>query len=106
MRSFLSSFFIVFLAMMNMDQTQGLTGIVNRVQNSSIWGQGRVTNKSSRQNSLFPVQVAMAKHVSAEESSSIPNLPLTAKSSFDAESYRQEMTDLVYQRNMQRMLNP
>ena len=93
--------------MMNMDQTQGLTGIVNRVQNSSIWGQGRVTNKSSRQNSLFPVQVAMAKQVSAEEteSSSIPNLPLTAKSSFDVTSYRQEMTDLVYQRNLQRMFN-
>ena len=89
---------------MNMDQTQGLTSIVNRVRNISIWGQGRATN-TSRQNSLLPVQVTMAKQVSAEESSLIPNLPLTAKPSFDADSYRQKMTDLVYQRNMHRMLN-
>jgi hypothetical protein len=32
-----------------------------------------------------------------------PVSPVTGFGSFDADSYRREMTDLVYQRNMQRL---
>ena len=112
-RSILITFLIVFLAMANVDQTQGLAslaGIVNRVRNNSIWGSKRrtTTNNSRQQNSLLPVQGTMSKQVmsAAEEStSSLPNLITAPAVTFDVDSYRQEMTDLVYQRNMQRMFN-
>ena len=100
-RSILITFLIVFLAMANVDQTQGLAGIVNRVRNNRIWGKSRTTNNSRQQNSLLPVQVTRSKQASAEESSSLPNLATPAVA-FDYDSYRQEMTDLVYQRNIQR----
>ena len=101
-RSILITFLIVFLAMANVDQTHGLAGIVNRVRNNSIWGKSRTINNSRQQNSLLPVQVTMSKQESADESSSsLPNLT-TPPVAFDADSYRQEMTDLVYKRNMQR----
>jgi hypothetical protein len=104
-RSILITFFVVFLVMVNTNQTQGLTAVLNRVRNNSIWGKSLKTNNSRHGNSLIPVQVTMAKQASAEQSSSslISNLSSQTESFFDADAYRQEMTDLVYQRNMQRM---
>jgi hypothetical protein len=108
-RSILITFFVVFLVMVNTDQTQGLTAVLNRVvRNNSIWGKSRKTNTSRQANSLIPVQVTITKQASAEQQSSssssiLPNLSSETESFFDADAYRQEMTDLVYQRNMQRM---
>lgn len=90
--------------MVSIDQTQGLAGVVNRLRNNVAWGKSRSARKSRQQNSLLPVQVTTAKQVSAEPSSSMS--PVAHDSTpFDADSYRQQMTDLVYQRNMQRMFN-
>lgn len=107
-RSILITFLVVFLVMVNTDQTQGLTAVLNRVvRNNSIWGKSRKTSKIRQANILSSVQVTMAKQASAEQQSSsssiVPNLSSETESFFDADAYRQEMTDLVYQRNMQRL---
>mmetsp|Transcript_22462 Transcript_22462/g.47512 ORF Transcript_22462/g.47512 Transcript_22462/m.47512 type:complete len:110 (-) Transcript_22462:201-530(-) len=106
-RSFFITFFIVVLGMMSMDQAQGLAfaGIVNRVTNNSIWGKCGQIQTNRQTSSLLPVQAAMVKQEQSP-SSSMPNLPPQSDGfSFDPDSYRREMTDLVYERNMQRMFN-
>eukprot|EP00532_Pseudo-nitzschia_australis_P003969 CAMPEP_0168194892 /NCGR_PEP_ID=MMETSP0139_2-20121125/19496_1 /TAXON_ID=44445 /ORGANISM="Pseudo-nitzschia australis, Strain 10249 10 AB" /LENGTH=94 /DNA_ID=CAMNT_0008118573 /DNA_START=172 /DNA_END=456 /DNA_ORIENTATION=+ len=93
--------------MMNIDQTQALAGIVNRFRSKTIWGKTETSRNSRRNNSLVPVQVTMANQLSAEplsSSSPLSNLPIDS-TPFDADSYRRQMTDLVYQRNMKRMCN-
>mmetsp|Transcript_943 Transcript_943/g.2408 ORF Transcript_943/g.2408 Transcript_943/m.2408 type:complete len:110 (-) Transcript_943:456-785(-) len=106
-RSTFITYLIAVLVMVSIEQTQGLAGVVNRFRNNIAWGKSRSTRKSRQENSLVPVQVTMAKQVSAEPmslTSSISNGPNDSEP-FDADSYRQQMTDLVYQRNMQRMFN-
>jgi hypothetical protein len=121
--------FIVLVLTLTIDQTvQGLAlaGIVRRVKNNSnnIWG-GKRNSKTTRQqqrSSELPAmrkvggvattmgntittttttttttqQVAPLSSADAERLSS-PYIP------FDADLYRQEMRDIVYQRNMARM---
>jgi hypothetical protein len=101
---------VILVVTMNVDQTaHGLAGtrFVRRVvQNNSIWGKSR-----QQQKSIFtPVQVLGLTVVDNTDDTNDINLGVTTataatveESFFDADSYRQEMTDLVYQRNMQRM---
>ena len=100
-RSILTTFFAIFLIMAMADQALGLAGVLNRVRNNSIWGKSRTAETNRYSKSLTPVQVATAEQSSAEHSPS--HLPPQSVAFFDAESLRQEMTDLVYQRNMERM---
>ena len=98
--------FIMLLAVTRTTPTHGLAGILNRVRSKSIMGKSKNTNSNGRPNSLLPVQVTIDNQASAEQSSSLI-LPFNSKaiSYFDADTYRQEMTDLVYQRSMQRMIS-
>jgi hypothetical protein len=102
---------VILVVTMNVDQTaHGLAGIrtVRRaVQNNSIWGKSR-----QQQKKRIPtlVQVLGLTVVDNTDDTNDINLGVAAttaatveESFFDADSYRQEMTDLVYQRNMQRM---
>lgn len=96
-RSILSTIFLVFLVTMNTHQALGLAGVLNRVRTTGILGwrvnAARVRNPTS----LLPAQVVTAKEASGDEPAPQPE-PI-----FDADSYRQEMTNLVYERNFQRM---
>jgi hypothetical protein len=100
-RSILFSLFAIALVLVSIQEAQGLAGILNRVRNNIIWGKSRKTLGSRHANSLLPVQVAMAKQASVEQSPF--SMPHVSPPTFDADAYRQEMTDLVYQRSMQRM---
>merc|ERR1712025_873575 len=105
-RSNVVNFFVLSLMIVNTYQTEGLAAILNRVRNNSIWGKGRRASKSRCAKSCLPVQVRMAKQASTEHSSLfIANVPSQKDLFFDPDAYRQEMTDLVYQRSMQRLCN-
>ena len=104
---------VILVVTMNVDQTAyGLAGIrfVRRVvQNNSISGGKSRQQQKSR---FTPVQVLGLTVVDNTDDTNDINLGVTTatataatveESFFDADSYRQEMTDLVYQRNMQRM---
>ena len=92
--------------MINITGTQGLAAFFNRVQNKSIWGKVRKTNRSLDVKSRTQVEAVIPRKITAEESTlSIPNSSHRTDPSFDMELYRQEMTDLVYQRSMQRMFS-
>ena len=106
---------VILVVTMNVDQTaHGLAGIrfVRRVaQNNSIWG---VKSRQQQKSRLTPVQVLGLTVVDNTDDTNDNNLGVTTatatataatveESFFDADSYRQEMTDLVFQRNMQRM---
>ena len=102
-RSILTSTFLVavLLVAMSTHQALGLAGVLNRVRNNSIWGKRVKTNRNGHVNSLLP---ATATEESGDQPSSLLPPPQT-DTFFDADSYRQEMTNLVYQRSMQRMVN-
>ena len=105
---------VILVVTMNVDQTAyGLAGIrfVRRVvQNNSISG-GK--SRQQQQSRFTPVQVLGLTVVDNTDDTNAINLGVTTataataatveESFFDADSYRQEMTDLVFQRNMQRM---
>ena len=106
---------VILVVTMNVDQTAyGLAGIrfVRRVvQNNSISGGKSRQQQKSR---FTPVQVLGLTVVDNTDDTNDINLGVTTatatataatveESFFDADSYRQEMTDLVFQRNMQRM---
>ena len=102
-RSILTTFFVAFLVAMNTRQALGLAAVLNRVRNNSIWGKRVKFNLNRHANSLLPARVVTAKEASGDQP--LMTLPPQTDSFFDADAYRQEMTDLVYQRNMQRMDN-
>jgi hypothetical protein len=107
---------VILVVTMNVDQTaNGLAGIVRRVvQNNriNIWGS---TSRQQQKIIFTPVQVlgltvvdntddtTMTTMLHDDTTSTVTTATTVEESFFDADSYRQEMTDLVYQRNMQRM---
>lgn len=96
-RSIFLSLFLIVLAF-NVEQTEGLAAIVRRVRNAGLFGIGRRAQRSA------PHAAANVKRVyQAPRETSIAVPPATAFDSFDADAYRREMTDLVYQRNMRRL---
>mmetsp|Transcript_24725 Transcript_24725/g.58058 ORF Transcript_24725/g.58058 Transcript_24725/m.58058 type:complete len:109 (-) Transcript_24725:133-459(-) len=103
-RSILIPFFVLFLVTINIRQIQGLAAFFHRVRNKTRWGKLRKIHSSRDVKSCTQVQVVTPRKISTEESTlSIPNLSQQTDLSFDVDVYRQEMTDLVYQRGMQRM---
>jgi hypothetical protein len=95
MRSIFITFCLVILAT-QLEEIQGLAAIVRRFRCVGFWGR-RSTQRTTR---LHPIQVnAQAPTDMARDDS----IPPTVFASFDADAYRREMTDLVYQRNMERL---
>ena len=88
--------FVVLLVAMNTDSALGLARVLNRVRTNTIWGLRLKSNQSQHTNSLLPAQ--KTSEASVDQSS-----PILPEPSFNSDSYRQEMVDLVYQRNVQRM---
>jgi hypothetical protein len=78
-------------------ETQGLAAIVRRFRTVSFWGK-RSTQRTTR---LSPVQVNAQSLTGIVKEDLV--LPPTAFVSFDPDAYRREMTDLVYERSMQRL---
>ena len=88
--------FVVLLVAMNTHSALGLARVLNRVRTNAIWGLRLKSNQSQHTNSLLPAQ--KTSEASVDQSS-----PILPEPSFNSDSYRQEMVDLVYQRNVQRM---
>lgn len=97
MRSFYFALFALIFAS-SLDQTQGLASIVRNVRKNGIWG--RITGHS--RSAGFPNVAPQTPQVM--ESAPLPQSKNIMKDSagFDADAYRQEMIDLVYQKSMQR----
>lgn len=88
--------FLVLLVAMNTHSALGLARVLNRVRNNTIWGLRVKSNQSQHTNSLLPAQKI------SEASVDQPTL-VSPEPSFNCDTYRQEMVDLVYQRSVQRM---
>jgi hypothetical protein len=86
-----------------MEQTEALAAIVRRVRNTGLFGIGRRAQRST-----MPAQVVVPPSTPTTIASNNPShcqsdaAGFAFESSFDADSYRREMIDLVYQRNLQR----
>ena len=128
--SSVSVFFVVVLVLttLTIDQSvQGLAlaGIVRRVvknnsSNNNIWGKRNSRSQQQRSSELPAMTMGNTISTSARTSTTntqqvAPSISTTAAAAaveglisspyipFDADIYRQEMTDIVYQRNMERM---
>ena len=126
--SSVSVFFVVVLVLttLTIDQSvQGLAlaGIVRRVKNNSsnisIWGKRNSRSQQQRSSELPAMTMGNTISTSARTSTTntqqvAPSISTTTAAAvegllsspyipFDADIYRQEMTDIVYQRNMERM---
>lgn len=95
MRSFSFAIFALTLVSI-LDQTEGLASIVRSVRRNTIWG--RIIGRQTQQQlASFPeVKVVVDSHP-------FPQVKKQNDGGFDADAYRQAMTDLVYERNMQRL---
>jgi hypothetical protein len=92
LRSIFITLFLIVLAS-NVAQTDGLAAIIRRVRNVGLFGIRRAEG--------VPHAQRLARAVT-DPSKAV--FPVTASfDSFDVELYRREITDLVYQRNMQRL---
>ncbi|KAG7367026.1 hypothetical protein IV203_029696 [Nitzschia inconspicua] len=94
--TFLAFCFIVLAS--NLDQTNGLAAIVRRVRNAGLFG----IRRAQRTPRVVPNAPFVAPTLPAAKVDPAVNL-VTTFDSFDADLYRREMTDLVYERNMQRL---
>ncbi|VEU39307.1 unnamed protein product [Pseudo-nitzschia multistriata] len=89
------------------DPSHGLAGVVNRFRRSAPWGRAvarqRRTSTSTTSGVGLPVRAAVAKQglLTEPEPELSPHPP--GSTPFDADAYRQQMTDLVYQRSMERI---
>ena len=92
MRSISFAFFALVLASMS-DQTQAFAPIDRSVRRTSIWG--KLTGQPHGGSAPVPATQVM-------ESNPLPQVPTQDSTIFDADAYRREMTDLVYERSMQR----
>ena len=108
-----SVFFVVLvLTTLTIDQSvQGLAlaGIVRRVKNNSsnisIWGK-RNSRSQQQRSSELPATTTNTQQVAPSISTTaaaVEGLLSSPYIPFDADVYRQEMIDIVYQRNMERM---
>ncbi len=97
-RSILATLLVVFLFTMNTNPALGLVGVLNRVRSTGIWGRRVKTTRSQYAHSLLPAQ--MPKEATGDQ----PTVPPQTETFFDADSYRQEMINLVYERSVQRMV--
>ncbi len=88
-----TTFFALFVFASTLDQTESFASIVRSVRRTGIWG------KLTGQPADFPQVPATAQVTPAE-----PAAPASSQDmgGFNADAYRREMTDLVYQRSMQR----
>lgn len=100
-RSIIPAICLILVLTSNLEQADALAAIVRRVRRAGLFGIGRAQRT--------PTPVA-AKLVAAPVSSPAatleqPNVvnPVTAFDCFDADSYRREMTNLVYERSMERL---
>jgi hypothetical protein len=95
-RSIIISLFFIVLAS-NFAQTEGLTAIIRQVRGDGLFGIRRAQPSSTAPNVQLGAQAPSEPYTAVS--------PVTASfDSFDVDSYRREMTDLVYQRNMKRLL--
>jgi hypothetical protein len=94
MRSVFVALFALVLASM-LDQSQALASIPRSVQRTGIWGK-----LTGRTHGGFP-SVPATRGI---ESTPLPQAITNDPAGFDVDAYRQEMTDLVYERSMQRFL--
>mmetsp|Transcript_17668 Transcript_17668/g.17841 ORF Transcript_17668/g.17841 Transcript_17668/m.17841 type:complete len:125 (+) Transcript_17668:71-445(+) len=104
---------VLVLVIMNMDQTQGFqrttstSGVVSRGrQSNTVSGSSRTgkTNNNiiNNQSNDYELPTTQQETSLSPTAATITNEGLSSSSTFDADSYRQQMTDLVYQRNLQR----
>jgi hypothetical protein len=95
MRSVFFALFALVLASM-LDQTQALASIVRSVRRSGMWGK-----LTGQPRGGFP-QVPATQATQVIESNLLPQVTTLDSAGFDADAYRREMIDLVYERSMQR----
>ncbi len=92
----------------NMQSTDALASIVRRAQDNRFgWGiVGRQNDASSRVSRIStPMVVEASSRPNVRSDDSItPTTPIVVSvEAFDGDSYRREITNLVYQRNIQRL---
>eukprot|EP00751_Fragilariopsis_kerguelensis_P013546 CAMPEP_0170777254 /NCGR_PEP_ID=MMETSP0733-20121128/11671_1 /TAXON_ID=186038 /ORGANISM="Fragilariopsis kerguelensis, Strain L26-C5" /LENGTH=101 /DNA_ID=CAMNT_0011120421 /DNA_START=125 /DNA_END=430 /DNA_ORIENTATION=- len=99
-----------------MDQTQGFQRTTSTSSTSGVVSRGRQSNTvsgSSRtgktnnniinnQSNDYELPTTQQETSLSPTTTTITNEGLSSSSTFDADSYRQQMIDLVYQRNLQR----
>jgi hypothetical protein len=90
-----SLFFALLVIVLAVDQTQGLASTARTVR-GSIWG------KLTRQSAPGFPQAAIIEATTPMVVQPLSPAAPDAVGGFDADAYRREMTDLVYQRSMQR----
>ena len=85
---------LVLILASTLDQTESFASIVRSVRRAGIWG--KLTGQSA---GFSPVPAATTQVAPSEP---VVTASFQDMGSFDADAYRREMTDLVYQRSMQR----
>jgi hypothetical protein len=102
--SILIALLFVIVATSNLERVQGLAGMVRRFRNTNGrfgWGVERRSNSLPR---AVPVVVEASKGSTTRADVTAPATPIVVSvEAFDAGSYRREMINLVYQRNMERL---
>ena len=82
----------------NVAETEGLAAIIRRVRNVGVFG----IRRAQRMQNVAPPNVKLVAQAQFDPATAVP--PVTASfDSFDIDSYRKEMTELVYQRSLQRL---
>lgn len=106
--SILAALFLVLA--INMQPTEGLASFVRRVQGARFgWGvvarQNEAPSRLSRVTTTTPMVVEASSRPNVRSDDSIiPATPIVVSvEAFDGDSYRREITNLVYQRNIQRL---
>ena len=89
MRSLFLTLFLLVVAS-TMDQSNALASIVRSLRKSGAWG------KAAQPKPSFLAEPMMAP-VNVQ-----PSTPSSVRDAFDEDAYRREMTDFVYQRNLDR----
>ena len=89
MRSLFLTLFLVVLAT-TVDQSSALASIVRNLRKSGAWG------KAAQPKPSFLAEPVMASVNAQTSTASI------VREAFDEDAYRREMTDFVYQRNLDR----
>jgi hypothetical protein len=103
MRSLFVALFALVLTSTMLDQTQALASITRSDKPTGIWG--KLTGRPRGGFPAVPVTQVMESAPLPQQVTPLPQVTTTNDpAGFDADAYRREMTDLVYERSMQRFL--
>ena len=101
MRSTTCFLIFVFALATMMGETEGLASVVRTVR-QGVWGRLTSAVGKPSNNAAPPAFVKQTKVPVVTSSLQRETSDHQESASFDADSYRREMTDLVYERSMQR----